>query len=141
MRRLPPLLLGLALLPAAATELNYLPVNPNFGGSPLNASGLLNAAQAQNKHKEKNDSEKDGNKEKTALEQFNETLQRSILNRVASAVSSSVVGAGGALQPGTVETTDFTITITDLGGGALNVTTLDKATGQSTNFQIGSSQL
>ena len=31
-----------------ATELVYTPVNPSFGGNPLNGTWLLNNAQAQN---------------------------------------------------------------------------------------------
>ena len=37
---------------AFADEMVYQPVNPNFGGSPLNGSFLLNQALAQNDHKE-----------------------------------------------------------------------------------------
>ena len=37
---------------AIADEMVYQPVNPNFGGSPLNGSFLLNQALAQNDHKE-----------------------------------------------------------------------------------------
>ena len=33
---------------ASATELVYTPVNPSFGGSPLNGAWLLGNAQAQN---------------------------------------------------------------------------------------------
>lgn len=33
-----------------ATELVYTPVNPSFGGNPLNGSWLLNNAQSQNDH-------------------------------------------------------------------------------------------
>ena len=35
---------------AQATELVYTPVNPSFGGNPLNGTWLLNNAQAQNDH-------------------------------------------------------------------------------------------
>ena len=31
-----------------ATELVYTPINPSFGGNPLNGTWLLNNAQAQN---------------------------------------------------------------------------------------------
>jgi len=37
---------------AFADEMVYQPVNPNFGGNPLNGSFLLNQALAQNDHKE-----------------------------------------------------------------------------------------
>jgi curli production assembly/transport component CsgF len=33
--------------PAVASEIVYHPVNPSFGGNPLNGSSLLSAAQAQ----------------------------------------------------------------------------------------------
>lgn len=123
-------------LPAAviATEQVYVPINPSFGGNPLNGSVLLNSAQAQNHYKEPSASPL--SLRQSALQQFNETLQRSILSRVASAVSSGVVGTNGQLSPGTVETTDFRIVISDIGGGTLHITTTDKVTGQTTEFQI-----
>jgi curli production assembly/transport component CsgF len=36
-----------AAVPAAASEMVYHPVNPTFGGNPLNGSFLLSTAQAQ----------------------------------------------------------------------------------------------
>jgi curli production assembly/transport component CsgF len=36
-----------ASVPALASELVYHPVNPTFGGNPLNGSFLLSTAQAQ----------------------------------------------------------------------------------------------
>jgi curli production assembly/transport component CsgF len=35
-----------------------------------------------------------------------------------------------------VDTADFRITITALGGGVLEISTLDKVTGQSASFQV-----
>ena len=35
----------------SATEIIYTPINPSFGGNPLNANMLLSKAQAQNKHR------------------------------------------------------------------------------------------
>ena len=47
------LLAGLLLSTgASATELVYTPVNPSFGGSPLNGAWLLGNAQAQNSKKD-----------------------------------------------------------------------------------------
>jgi curli production assembly/transport component CsgF len=40
-------LLGLSAAPAVASEMVYHPVNPTFGGNPLNGSFLLSTAQAQ----------------------------------------------------------------------------------------------
>lgn len=121
-----------------ATEMVYVPVNPTFGGSPLNGPGLLATAQATNRHKDTPSSPfgSGGFSGQNALQQFNDILQRAILSRIATATTSSIVGVDGKLIPGEVETTDFKIRIADLGGGLLQITTTDKATGNSTSFQV-----
>ena len=77
--------------------------------------------------------------QKTPLQTFNDNLERAILGQLASSASQKLIGGGanGGLMPGTVETGNFTIRISDLGGGALQVTTTDKVTGVSTSFQVG----
>jgi len=117
------------VIPVYATELVYTFENPSFGGNPLYGAALLNNAQAQN-------DKEDSLTNQTPLEKFNETLQRSILNRLSSTVAGQVIGNQGELIPGTVETTDFVIDIVDVGGGLLTITTTDKATGNSTSFSI-----
>lgn len=67
---------------------------------------------------------------------INEQLERSILSRLTSTISGSIIGDGGDLQPGTVETTDFIIDVVDLGDGRLRIMTTDKSTGDSTSFEI-----
>jgi curli production assembly/transport component CsgF len=128
------LLFGCALRSAHATELVFTPVNPNFGGSPLNGSFLLSSAQLQNKHKDPDDLAAKL-AEKTPLQQFNDNLQRSVLSQLASAATSSVM-SNGKLIPGTVQTGDFKIVISDMGGGMLQITTTDKVSGASTTFQV-----
>jgi curli production assembly/transport component CsgF len=128
-------LLAHALPGARATELVYVPLNPSFGGSPLNNS-LLNSAQAQDKHKDPSAQSARGLQEKTQLQQFNEILERSILSQLSSAATSGIIGSNGRLVPGTVQTGNFTIAISDLGGGKLRVTTTDKATGGVSMFEV-----
>ncbi len=122
---------------AQAGELIYTPVNPSFGGSPLNGSVLLNAAQAQNKTKDPDAPPPPKSTQQTSLQQFNDILERSVLSRLASAVTSNIIGPNGQLVPGTINTGDFTVQISDLGGGLLQVTTTDHATGATTSFQVG----
>lgn len=146
MRRIDRVLLGLrAAIPAvflatgaaSGTEMVYVPVNPVFGGNPNNGPVLLNAAQAQNNKKDPDArSASAGYKPPSPLQQFNDTLQRSILSQVASAATSRIMGAGGQLTPGTVDTGNFRITIADIGGGMLLITTTDKLTGAMTSFQV-----
>ncbi|MBH0062996.1 MULTISPECIES: curli assembly protein CsgF [unclassified Pseudoalteromonas] len=70
---------------AAATEIIYTPINPSFGGNPLNANMLLSKAQAQNKHKAPVI-------EKGYAEQFQETLERTYLNRMVREITDMAFG-------------------------------------------------
>lgn len=119
-----------------ATELVYTPVNPSFGGNPLNGSVLLNAAQAQNKTKDPDAPEPFKITEKTALQQFNEMMERSVLSRLATAQMSSIMDEYGKLHAGTLVTANFTIDVADLGNGFLKVTTKDNFTGATTYFEV-----
>lgn len=117
-----------------AGELVYQPVHPAFGGSPLNGPVLLNEANAQNTYKDP--SAPKAPRAQTELEKFNERLQNAVLNRIANSLTQNIVGDDGSLQPGTVETASFTITIVDSGEGTLIITTIDKNTGATSTFEI-----
>jgi len=121
-----------------ATEMVYYPINPSFGGNPDNGFYLLSTAEAQNKHKDPDAESSRFDLERTSpLQSFNESLERAVLNRLASVAASQLAGTDGTLQPGTVETGNFVIDIVDLGGGVLQITTTDKLMGTSTSFQVG----
>jgi len=131
--------LAAALLAGAAqaNPLVYTPVNPTFGGNPLNGSFLLNRAQAQDRSRDPAAAAAvNPLSSQSQLEQFNNALQQAVLSRVSAAVSSSIVGPDGKLVPGTVETQNFLITISDLGGGRIRILTTDKLSGSSTSFEI-----
>ena len=120
-----------------ATGLVYTPVNPTFGGSPDNGPFLLSTANAVNKHTAPATSSADGFTQQTPLQQFNAELEQAILSRIASSATSVIIGPNGALQPGTITTGQFQVTVTNLGNGSLQVTTTDTTTGQSTTFEVG----
>jgi curli production assembly/transport component CsgF len=127
---------ALAALPAAATDLIYRPLNPSFGGDPLNGQWLLNSANAQNNYKDPQaTASPSGFGNQSSVQVFTETLQRAILSRIASAVSGSVVDANGKLVPGTVSIGSISVTVADL-GTTLRITTLDTSSGQTTVFEI-----
>ncbi|MFA5487869.1 MAG: curli assembly protein CsgF [Candidimonas sp.] len=137
-----PLLLAAMMLAAAsqanATELVYYPLNPSFGGSPLNGQVLLNSALATNRHTDPDiDDDRYGIEQQSPLQSFNDMLERSILSRLASEASANIVDPTGQFKPGRLETGNFTIDVADLGGGTLTVTTIDKLTGGMTTFQVG----
>ncbi len=116
------------------SSLLYTPVNPSFGGSPLNGNMLLNSAQAQNTIKDP-DLEDD---EENALDDFNDRLQRSLLSRLTSSIASNFVDDTGSLIPGQTVTEDFIIDVIDEGDGRVRVTTTDRNTGDSTTFIVES---
>lgn len=118
-----------------ATDLVYVPTNPAFGGNPINGSVLLNNASTTNKHQAPPSAQSSLSQQQTPLQQFNSLLERSILNQLAAGAASKV-SVAGKLVPGTIETASFSITIIDLGGGLLQVSTTDKATGVTTSFQV-----
>lgn len=131
------LLIPMAITNAAATEMVYVPLNPSFGGNPLNGTVLLNTAQATNKHKDPSaTSFSAASSTQTSLQQFNDMLERSILSQLSYSATSNIMGSNGKLTPGTVETGNFRINIADVGGGMLLITTTDKITGASTSFQV-----
>lgn len=122
---------------AQATEIVYQPVNPSFGGNPLNGPHLLNMANIQNRYPvDPNAPPLFGRGAQSQLDLFNQRLQSLILDRIANSVTSSLFDANGNLQPGTIETSTFLISIVDIGGGLLLITTTDKTTGASTSFEI-----
>jgi curli production assembly/transport component CsgF len=126
------LLLCVVASSAGASELVYVPVSPQFGGHPNTGAAMLSQAQATNKHKEASPFS-----QQTSLQQFNDALSRSIMSQLAGAATSSIIGSNGKLVPGTIQTGNFRITIVDTGGGVLQITTTDLATGASTTFIVG----
>ncbi len=70
---------------ANASELVYKPINPSFGGSPLNGSFLMGKAQAQNKHKA------DVSK-KSYAEKFQESLERAYINKMVREITDLSFG-------------------------------------------------
>ncbi len=110
-----------------ATEMVYTPTIPAFGGNPNNAAGFLANAGAQNPYKAP---------AATPLQNFNNTLQQAILNRLVSQSVSSIFGAQSKLMTGTYDTGTYTIDIKELTPGVLTVTTTDKKTGDTATFTV-----
>jgi curli production assembly/transport component CsgF len=113
-------------LMSQATELVYTPVNPNFGGNPLNGPTLLNEAQAQNDFKDP-DLKRSTTTATTALERFSQQLQSSLLSQVLTNIRN---GSTGSL------TTDaFIINVVD-DSGALSIQITDRATGEVSEVNV-----
>ncbi|GAA5130811.1 curli assembly protein CsgF [Thalassotalea piscium] len=70
---------------ANASELVYKPINPSFGGNPMNGSFLLGKAQAQNKHKAPLN-------RKSYAEKFQESLERAYINKMVREITDLAFG-------------------------------------------------
>lgn len=127
-------LAGLVLAPfislpggtVSATELIYEPVNPNFGGNPLNGSYLLNNAQAQDRHKDP-DREDMLYEQPSALDRFTDSLETRLLNQLLTDVGNG--------NSGELITDDFVVQIVD-NDGVLTVLITDRATGDKSEIIV-----
>lgn len=128
---------------ATATELVYYPLNPSFGGSPLNGPVLLNSAIATNRHTDPDiGSDRFGIEEKTPAQLLNDSIERNIIGRLTSVASSQIMDANGNFIPGGIlQTSNFVITVSDTANidGKFTVTTTDKLTGAVTTFLVSNS--
>ncbi|MFJ3487513.1 curli assembly protein CsgF [Pseudomonas sp. NPDC090202] len=109
-----------------ATELVYTPVNPNFGGNPLNGAVLLNEAQAQNDFKDPS-LKKSTVAGTTALERFSQQLQSSLLSRVLDNIQNG--------NTGSLTTDAFIVNVVD-DSGSLSIQITDRSTGEVSEVNV-----
>jgi curli production assembly/transport component CsgF len=69
----------------SASELVYTPMNPSFGGSPLNGSFLLNKANSQNTHTA-------SSAERSYGDRLQESLERAYINRIVREITDLAFG-------------------------------------------------
>ncbi|PCR94996.1 curli production assembly protein CsgF [Pseudomonas fluorescens] len=122
------LLIGLASAAAVqATELVYTPVNPSFGGNPLNGTWLLNNAQAQNDFDDPDLKKRTTVAGTSALERFTSQLQSRLLGQLLDNISTG--------NTGSLSTDAFIVNVVD-DSGALTIEVTDRATGQVSEIQV-----
>ncbi|MDA8621304.1 curli assembly protein CsgF [Psychrosphaera sp.] len=83
----PLIFIYLTLLPSLsiASDLIYKPVNPSFGGNPLNGSFLLSKAQAQNTHKAPV-------VQQSYADRFQASLERAYINKLVREITDLSFG-------------------------------------------------
>lgn len=117
-----------ASLGAQATELVYTPVNPAFGGNPLNGTWLLNNAQAQNDYDDpdlkKRTSAFTGT---SALERFTSQLESRLLSQLLDNINNG--------NTGSLATDSFLVDVID-DAGALSIRITDRATGEISIIEV-----
>lgn len=110
-----------------ASPLIYTPVNPAFGGNPLNGSHLLSNAQAQNDTKDPSVS-RSGYQSQSTLERFMSSLESRLLGQLISDLGSG--------NSGHMETSAFVIDIADDGTGGLIISVQDRETGAVSVIEV-----
>ncbi|XEI32613.1 curli assembly protein CsgF [Aeromonas veronii] len=120
-------LVAVLIAPALhASELVYRPVNPSFGGNPLNSSHLLGTANAQNDYKDPASGSSSGT---SALDRLTSNLQSRLISQLLADI-----GKDGS-QSGSLVTDDFAINVVDE-DGTLVVSITDRVTNQTTMIEV-----
>jgi curli production assembly/transport component CsgF len=103
----------------------YTPVNPDFGGSPFNAAGLLAEANAQNHFQAPS-------AQSNPQQDFTNTITSALLGelstKIADTIFNSTSGQSGNFITGT-EQISYVNT-----GGSISLTVTSLTTGQTTTF-------
>ena len=120
-----PLAWMLGTLPTWATELVYTPVNPSFGGNPLNGTYLLNNATAQDRHKDPD--LRSSSSSQSALERFTSQLESRLLSQVLTDIKDG--------NSGSLSTDQFIVNIID-DSGNLTVQITDRGTGEISEISV-----
>ena len=114
-----------------AQQLVYQPINPSFGGSPLNGNWLLSSAQLQDNNKDP-DADQDL---QDPFADFQDNLNRAVLSQLSRALTNSIFGEGGELQEGIFELGDFSIEIIETLDG-IQIIIFDIITGNETTILV-----
>jgi curli production assembly/transport component CsgF len=111
----------------AQADLIYQPVNPTFGGSPLNSAHLQSLATTQKQYEE-------SRPEKTDSEKFLNMLETRLYSALASEVTDAIFGED-ALPNGTIAFSDQRVDFVNT-GTEIQLLITDLLTGQVTTIVI-----
>lgn len=104
---------------ATATEIVYQPINPSFGGNPLNGNFLLQKAQSQNAHTAPDS-------DRSFVDRFREALERNIINSLTRRI------ADGEIIEGIYNTGEYTVEVVGQPDGSVIVYITHNETGEQT---------
>ncbi len=110
---------------SAAGTLVYTPINPNFGGNPLNGSLLMSQAQAQNQFTQSGGSSA-GSQPLTQGQIFAQELTSQLYSSLANQITQAIFGQNAA-PSGTFSFAGTTITYQHVGSN-IEITINDGST-------------
>lgn len=77
--------------PASAGDLVYQPINPSFGGNPLNSSHLYQGAEIQNQYLDEGSRFDDLFEEPSLADEFAEAIRNGMISIAAGELIDSIV--------------------------------------------------
>jgi curli production assembly/transport component CsgF len=120
----------LSVAPAAtASELLYTPINPTFGGSPLNSTQLMSEASAQ-----KPSAPVTASVQQSTAQQFVQMLQSQLYASLANSVANAITGQN-AQAAGTIKLNSMQLSWNTV-NGETSITMTDFSTGQITQITV-----
>ena len=124
----------LVAVPVQAQDFVYQPQNPAFGGSPANFSWMFQGAQAQ---KDFEDDRPDFRRD--PLQNFQDQLQRRILNELSREIVGTRIGDSGIDfgQEGRFEFGDFFVEVEE-GPDGLRIQIINALTGDESTVTVPS---
>lgn len=126
----------LPLTHAGAGELVYQPQNTAFGGNNASATQLLiSKAQSQDTTENPN---KTISTQQTALERFQASLERRVLDQIAREIVSGAFDTDNSIldDAGTFSTDEFSITVNNDNPDAISISITEFSTGSETTMEI-----
>ena len=121
---------------ASASELTYTPINPQFGGNPLNSAALQFEANAQ-----KPNAPVTPVTQQSSAQQFMQMLQSQLYASLANSVAAAITGVN-AQDAGTIKLNTMTVSWSagscgaGISGTCTNITMTDTSTGQITTISV-----
>lgn len=108
----------------------YRPINPSFGGSFYNYSGLLSSAEAQNIYKKNTPTNTSATRTTaTALDSFSDNINRQILSKLSSQFLKNQFGEE-SLKEGTYQYGDLRLDVSN-GREGINIRIVDNKGGET----------
>ncbi|WP_245417904.1 curli assembly protein CsgF [Cohaesibacter celericrescens] len=126
--------------PALSAELTYTPVNPSFGGNPLNSSHLISTANAQrtatasDANSSISGSSSSSSSSSTSADLFVRQLEGRLLSALASQVTEAIFG-DNPQDSGTVTFGDTEISF-NRGVDSITLSITDFTDGTVTNIEV-----
>ena len=128
--------------PALSSDLVYAPINPSFGGNPLNSSHLLAIAGAQKtatafdapKQSTSPTGAPGGSNSQNNVDQFISQLEGRLLSSLAGQVTDAIFGENPQ-DHGTI-TFGSTIVVFDRNSSTIDLTITDTTTGEVTLISV-----